>query len=73
MAMRVVLPILFSFLWIAPAAAYVGPGLGLGAIAVVLGIVGSVLLALFAIIFYPIKRALRRKRQRDAGGPNLDQ
>jgi len=46
-----------------PAAAYIGPGLGAGTIAVVLGIIGSVFLALFAIIYYPIKRMLRRKKQ----------
>lgn len=46
-----------------PAAAYIGPGLGAGTIAVVLGIIGSVFLALFAIIYYPIKRILRKKKQ----------
>lgn len=40
------------------AQAYVGPGLGLGAIGAILGVVLSVLLALFAIIWYPIKRLL---------------
>jgi len=44
------------------AQAYVGPGLGAGAIAVVLGIVGSVFLALFAVLWYPLKRLLRKNR-----------
>lgn len=40
------------------AMAYVGPGLGLGAIGAVLGVVLSVVLGLFAIIWYPVKRLL---------------
>ena len=46
-----------------PAFAYIGPGLGAGALAVVVGVVGSILLAIFAVLYYPIKRMLRRKRQ----------
>ena len=47
------------------AQAYVGPGLGAGALGAVLGVVGAVLLAVFAVIYYPIKRMLRRRK---AGG-----
>jgi len=42
--------------------AYIGPGLGAGAIAAVLGILGSIFLALFAVIYYPIKRMRRNRR-----------
>ena len=42
--------------------AYIGPGLGLGAIGIVLGIIASVLLALFAIFWYPIKRYIKKLR-----------
>lgn len=38
--------------------AYVGPGLGFGAIAAILGLIFSVLLAVFAVVWYPIKRLL---------------
>lgn len=44
------------------AAAYIGPGLGAGAIGVVLGVFGSILLALFAVLYYPIKRVIKRRR-----------
>jgi hypothetical protein len=49
----------------APAAAnaYMGPGLGLGVISVVLGFIGSIVLGFFAILWYPVKRFLRRRRQ----------
>ena len=36
--------------------AYIGPGVGAGTIAVVFGVIASVLLAFVAIIWYPIKR-----------------
>lgn len=45
--------------------AYLGPGMGLGAVAAVLGVVGSILLGLVSIIWYPIKRLIRRLRRKD--------
>ena len=38
-----------------PAYAYVGPGMGLGAIGLLIGIVGSILVGIFAVVYYPIK------------------
>lgn len=46
----------------AGAQAYLGPGLGAGTIAVVLGLIGSVFLALFAVLWYPIKRIIQKLR-----------
>jgi hypothetical protein len=40
---------------------YVGPGLGAGTIGVILGLLGSILLASFAFFWYPIKRAFFSK------------
>ena len=45
-----------------PAFAYMGPGLGLGAIGTALGVVGAILLGLFSILWYPLKRIVRRIR-----------
>lgn len=42
------------------ASAYIGPGIGAGVVGVVLGIVGSLFLALAGIVWYPLKRILRR-------------
>ena len=50
-------------LWAGDAYAYIGPGLGLGTIGVVLGFLASVFLAVFAVIFYPVKRLLKKKRK----------
>jgi len=41
-----------------PLIAYIGPGLGGGVIAVILGFIASIFLAIFAIFWYPIKRML---------------
>ena len=43
------------------AQAYVGPGLGAGALSAVAGVIGAILLGLFSIIYYPIKRLMRRR------------
>jgi len=55
----------------AAAEAYVGPGLGAGAIAAVIGVLGSIFLALFAVIYYPVKRMIK-KRKKAAGQPAAD-
>lgn len=52
-----------------PALAYMGPGLGLGAIGSALGIVGAVLLAIVSVVWYPFKRMLRRMRGSSASAP----
>lgn len=38
--------------------AYIGPGMGLGAIITILGIIGAIILSIVAIIYYPIKRLI---------------
>jgi hypothetical protein len=51
---------------VAPAYAYVGPGVGAGTIAVVFGILSSIFLAFVGIIWYPIKRLIKgRKASRE--------
>jgi len=49
------------------ALAYIGPGLGAGAVGVVVGIITSVFLALFAVLWYPIKRLFKGKRSASDG------
>ncbi len=45
------------------ALAYIGPATGTGAIAALLGVLGSIFLAIFAVIWYPIKRMLKGKKK----------
>lgn len=49
-------------LFSAPAMAYVGPGLGLGVIGTIFGVLAAIVLALFGLFWYPIKRALSKKK-----------
>ncbi len=40
--------------------AYIGPGLGLGAILTALTFLGLIILAFFGIIFYPLKKFYKK-------------
>jgi hypothetical protein len=53
--------------------AYVGPGLGLGTIGAVRGTLAAVLLAVFAVLYYPIKRLFKKNNTASqAGGQDAD-
>ena len=61
--MQLIATALFVFLMVLTpvcAKAYVGPGLGAGTIAVILGVLGSIFIALFAFLWYPLKRLLKK-------------
>lgn len=62
-SMILVLVILLVLMAPDQADAYVGPGLGAGTIGVILGIIGSLFIALFAIIWYPLKRLFKKKKK----------
>lgn len=47
-----------------PAMAYIGPGLGSGALAAVLGAVLGMLMLVVGVVWYPIKRLIRRLRSK---------
>ena len=57
--------IIYLFFFSNSVFAYIGPGMGGGVIAAVLGVIGAFFLALFGILYYPIKRAIKnRKKQK---------
>ena len=58
--MRCFLAIGLTFTVVTEAQAYLGPGLGGGALGVIVGLLGSIGLALIAVFWYPLKRLLRR-------------
>lgn len=45
------------------AQAYIGPGVGVGALGAVVGVIGAILLAIFAVLWYPVKRMLKAKKR----------
>jgi len=51
------------------AQAYMGPGLGIGAFTAVLGVIGSIFLGIVSIVWYPVKRLLRRLKRSQAEAP----
>ena len=47
-----------------PSFAYVGPGMGGGVIAAIIGFFAAILLGLWGILYYPIKRALKNRKDK---------
>ena len=43
---------------------YIGPGMGGGVIAAVFGIIAAFFLGLWGILYYPIKRAMKKKKRK---------
>ena len=60
------------FLISLPTYAYIGPGMGGGAIAAIIGFFGAILLGLWGILFYPIKRALKNRKNKKQSLKDLD-
>ena len=44
--------------------AYIGPGMGGGVIAAVIGILVAIFFGFFAIVFYPLKRLISKKKKK---------
>ena len=55
---------LFLILIPLPLYAYIGPGMSGGIIAIVIGFFAAIFLALWGILYYPIKRALKSRKDR---------
>lgn len=51
---------------------YIGPGLGGGLISAVIGFFTSIFLALFAIIWYPVKRLARKFKSKKTNKNDLN-
>ena len=49
---------------VSPAAlAYIGPGAGISVLGSLLGILGTIVVAIGAIIFWPIRRLMKRRKK----------
>jgi hypothetical protein len=63
--MRSLLVLLLTFfIYIDQASAYIGPGVGLGAIGALIGVVVTVVLAIIGLLWYPLKRLYRRQQSK---------
>ena len=49
---------------------YIGPGMGGGVIAAIFGIIAAFFLGLWGILYYPIKRAFKNKKKKNALSKN---
>ena len=47
-----------------PSYAYIGPGMGGGVIVAVIGFFAAILLGIWGILYYPIKRALKNRKDK---------
>ena len=56
--------IISLFLISMPSYAYLGPGMGGGVIAAIVGFFAAILLGLWGILYYPIKRALKKRKDK---------
>jgi len=54
--------IFFSF--VSAAYAYVGPGIGSGVLVATLGIVIAIFAAIIGVIWFPLKRFLKRRKEK---------
>ena len=52
------------FLISLPSYAYIGPGMSGGVIAAIIGFFAAILLGLWGILYYPIKRALKNRKNK---------
>ena len=55
---------IFLLIAVSPAvSAYIGPGAGISVLGSLLGILGTIVVAIGAIVLWPVRRLLKRKNQ----------
>ena len=52
------------FLIATPSFAYIGPGVGGGFMAATIGIIVAIFAALFGLIWFPVKRLLKKRKEK---------
>lgn len=50
-----------------PAMAYIGPGAGISVLGSLLGILATIVIAIAAIVMWPLRKVLKKRRQAAAG------
>ena len=62
-----VLVLTAALLFSLPASAYIGPGAGISVLGSLLGILATIVVAIVAIVMWPLRKALKKRRQASAG------
>jgi len=62
-----VLVLTAALLFSLPASAYIGPGAGISVLGSLLGILATIVVAIGAIVMWPLRKALKKRRQASAG------
>lgn len=57
----------------APALAYIGPGAGISVLGSLLGILGTIIVAIGAILFWPIRKMLKRRKAAAANDNDISE
>jgi len=65
----ILVAILFFFTTVS-SYAYLGPGVGVGVIAATLGVIVAILAALFGLIWFPIKKLLKKRKENRENNQN---
>ena len=69
---KLIIIVILSFLFVLKANAYVGPGMGGGLIAATLGIVIAIFATVFALLWFPIKKLLKKNKKIKLEDQNQD-
>jgi hypothetical protein len=67
-----ILTLLLAAFFASPAFAYVGPGAGISVLGSLLGILATIFVAIGAIIFWPVRKFLKRKKARAESAATAD-
>ena len=62
--LKLIFSSLVFFLITTSSFAYLGPGVGGGVIAATIGVIVAIFAALFGLIWFPIKRLLKKRKQK---------
>jgi len=67
-----IIALILLFLVTSPATAYVGPGAGISVLGSLLGILATILVAFGAILFWPVRKLMRRRKAKKEAGVCAD-
>jgi hypothetical protein len=67
-----IITILLLSLAAGPLHAYIGPGAGISVLGSLLGILATILVAIGAILFWPVRKLMKRRKAAAAAAPSAE-